>query len=220
MFREIGEAPIAIIEHRFTPAIAHMGENGRFNVGFLAFKRSPQGLACLRWWREKCVEWCKDVPEGDRYADQKYLDQWPALFPECKIVTHEGANVGPWNVGRYAVGARGGHVYVDDVPLIFYHFHGMKNVVPFVFDPQLARYAALLSPGLRREVYRPYLAALHRAEETLARSSPRARPSLGSIRLKAPAGQGRLDEWRKKARAVAAGTLRGRLIWSVRGRAV
>jgi hypothetical protein len=220
IFEEIGEAPVAIIEHRYPPAIAHLADAGKFNVGFLSFRRSEVALACLRWWREKCVEWCRDEPDGERYADQKYLDQWPSLFPDCRQIAHEGANVAPWNVGRFAMSLRQGRVYVDDVPLIFYHFHGLKSLTPFIFDPQLQRYAAQLSPVLRKDVYGPYLAALHRAEQTLARRAPRGARTLGSIRASAAARRSFVDEWRRKASDVLRGTLRGRLIYAVRGRLV
>jgi hypothetical protein len=217
IFREIGDASIAIIGHRFGPELAHLAVNGKFNVGFLLFRRTPSGLACLRWWRQKCVEWCKDELDGDRYADQKYLDVWQSMFEGCVEIAHEGANVAPWNVGRYAVSLRDGRAQVGNVPLIFYHFHGLKRVAPFVFDPQLARYAVKPSSALRRIVYGPYLAALDRAERALARAVPDHRHRLTSIRTPGPAASRPAVQWRRMARAIVGGTLRGQLIYAVHG---
>ena len=34
----------------------------------------------LKWWQEKCIDWCHDYPDNGRLGDQKYLDEWPKLF--------------------------------------------------------------------------------------------------------------------------------------------
>ena len=44
----------------------------------------PDGIAVIRWWRERCIEWCHDVVDGDRFADQGYLDSFPRLFPRVR----------------------------------------------------------------------------------------------------------------------------------------
>jgi hypothetical protein len=174
IFDEIGDASIAVIGHRFGPELDHLNIYGRYNVGFLAFRRTEPGLACLNWWRERCIEWCKAELDGDRYADQKYLDRWQEMFPRDWIeVFHPGANVAPWNVAHCALGVRDGRVFAGDVPLVFYHFHGVKKLAPAVFDPQLARYQTAPSASMRTLLYAPYLAALERAE-AVVRSLPGA----------------------------------------------
>src|SRR5882672_2283877 len=60
IFREIGAASVAIIPHRFPKVLEHHAAHGRYNVGFLYFRRDPDGLRCLDWWRQKCIDWCYD----------------------------------------------------------------------------------------------------------------------------------------------------------------
>jgi hypothetical protein len=68
---EMGGNSIAIVAHRFAPRFRQLEELGRFNVGWLAFRRDAQGLGAIDWWRERCIEWCYDRVEGGRFADQK-----------------------------------------------------------------------------------------------------------------------------------------------------
>ena len=124
IFSEIGYNSIAIIEHRFTPRLQHLEVNGRFCVEWVSFRRDDEGMACLSRWRDQCIEWCYHSLEGDRMGDQKYLDEWPNLYPNCHIIQHGGAGIAPWNYSQYdiCVGPNG-NISVNKVPLIFYHFH-------------------------------------------------------------------------------------------------
>jgi hypothetical protein len=160
VFKEISGSSISIIEHRFAPHVEEFLENGRFNVGFLSFRNDEEGRRCLQTWRSQCIAWCYDRVEADRFADQKYLDVWPEEFHSVKIVEHKGANVAPWNIGRYTLSERQGHAYVDELPLVFYHFHSLKRRRPWLFDPSFAAYGIRRGYNLIRSVYRPYVQML------------------------------------------------------------
>ena len=168
LFDEIGQHSVAIIPHRFSPHLRHMEANGLYNVGWVSFRRDASGLSCLRWWRERCLEWCRDVAESTRYADQKYLDEWPSRFPGVHIVAHPGANLAPWNLGNSRLQYRDGRVWVDDRPLIFFHFQGVKPIGSWLFDTNLAGYAQRSSRLLRRHIYVPYLQTILQTERVLA----------------------------------------------------
>lgn len=157
---EIGPASIAIISHRYPSYLRDMEEYGVYNVGMLAFRRDTHGLACLHWWLDRCIEWCYDRLEGDRYADQKYLEQWPKLFGGMVVLEHKGVNVAPWNMMNYQFRLVNGRVFVDDQPLILFHFHGFKQRRPWLFDTHTARYATRPSAVARARVFRPYIEAL------------------------------------------------------------
>ncbi len=162
LYAEIGDASIAIVEHRFPEALQRLEEYGRFNVGWVSFRRGAEARACLERWREQCLEWCYDQVEPTRFGDQKYLDEWPSRYAGLRVLRHAGANLAPWNVARYDVGESAGRVRVDGAPLVFYHFHGLSYVRPGPFRSGLAPYAAAMTPVLRRHVYRPYIGALLR----------------------------------------------------------
>src|SRR5207247_1959960 len=128
---------------------------GLFNVGLLVFRRDANSLSALTWWRERCLEWCRAVPEGDRFGDQKYLDRWPSEFPGVAVASHPGIGVAPWNVMNYEVSASGDSLLVDGQPMIFYHFHNFHLINARVADPGLENYGGRLTPSLRK-IYRAY----------------------------------------------------------------
>src|SRR5262249_28408048 len=112
---------------------------------------------CLRWWRQRCLEWCYDRLEDGKFADQKYLDDWPSRFPGVVVLRHKGANLAPWNVARYKIRRHKGTVLIDSDPLICYHFHSLKIVTPHLFDLSLGIYEARLGRVLQDDIYLPYL---------------------------------------------------------------
>lgn len=172
---EIADAPIAVVEHRFPDTLGHLAEYGRFNVGWVSFRRGAEASSCLERWREQCLEWCYDRVEPTRFGDQKYLDEWPERYPGLRIVQHKGANLAPWNLDRFDIDVIEGRVRVDGAPLVFYHFHGLSYVRPGPFRSGLAPYAAVMTPVLRRHVYRPYLGALLRHDRRTGLSFRRNR---------------------------------------------
>lgn len=159
VFDEIGDASIVIIEHRFPPALKHLEVQGRFCVEWVSFRRDEQGLACLAHWRDQCIEWCFHQLEQDRMGDQKYLDQWPGKYCNLHILQHLGAGVAPWNYSQYHFGRDGeGQITVDDVPLVFYHFHQFQLLSNGRFDRLSDAYRAMGPEPL--EVYEVYEVAL------------------------------------------------------------
>jgi hypothetical protein len=156
LFEEIGDSAVAIIPHRFPPANTRFERFGIFNVGWLTFRRCDAALACLHWWRERCLEWCFDREEPSRFADQKYLDDWPSRFESVHIIRHKGANVASWNLANYAMTARDGQVFVDDEPLIFFHFHHFKRRRRWLFETDFAPHGARLNRVLKECIFTPY----------------------------------------------------------------
>lgn len=173
---ERADGAVGIIEHRFPERLKHCESHGVYNVGWITFLRDRRGLACLDDWRLKCVEWCYDREEDGRYADQKYLDQWPARFDGVVVLRHAGANVALWNLERWRIDERSGTVTVDDEPLLFYHFHGVSAVTPWLFHTFAAAYSLRLGPVVRRLIYMPYLRVWR---DVMTDLPPRPRTSSG-----------------------------------------
>lgn len=119
-YEELGNNSILVFEHGISPIEEE--RHGRFNVGYLSWRSDETGLACLRWWRDRCIEWCFDRIENGKFADQKYLDQWPILFKPTIISKQTARALAPWNVERYRVTYRRG----KPVNLILFHFHGLR----------------------------------------------------------------------------------------------
>lgn len=167
LFDEIGMHSIAIVEHRFPAHLRHLEKHGIYNVGWLSFKRDEHALACLQWWREQCFEWCYDRVEDGRFADQKYLDTWPDRFPGVVVLRHKGANLAPWNISNYMVREDSGRIWVDEQPLIFFHFHGLKKLNAWLYNHNLAVYSVRISSSVLRSIYAPYIATLSNVSQEL-----------------------------------------------------
>jgi hypothetical protein len=203
----LGDAAVGITPHRLAPRVPRkFARYGRYNVGWLSFRRTPEGRACLAWWREQCLAWCFDRVEGDRYADQKYLEQFEHRFSGVRSIDLKGANLAPWNVAQYELAARDGAVRVDAEPLVFFHFQGVAAVRPGVYDSNLHSYRAPLTPALRELVYQPYLLELARCEREVAALGGSAGASLR--RPSSIPGRVRhaLGRWASAAIATARGT--------------
>ncbi|MFI5335186.1 MAG: FkbM family methyltransferase [Opitutales bacterium] len=164
MFSALGQNSISIVAHRFAEEITHFAENGTYNVGWLSFRRDASGLACLQWWRDRCLEWCFLRHEDGRYADQKYLDQWPQLFSGVVVIPLKGANLAMWNMANHELKASSGRVTVDNEPLIFFHFHGLQRQQPWLFSLNAGFYRARLNREMQWNIIVPYLSAVLRAE--------------------------------------------------------
>jgi hypothetical protein len=171
IFGELGNAAFAIIPHRYTSAVEHMRKYGIYNVGWVGVRNDADGMAAVRWWREKCIEWCYDYVDGERFADQGYLQELLARFSRVNVIENIGANLAPWNIGNYRVEFRDGKVLIDSTyPLIFFHFQGFKREMGcFIFNSHRL-YRAPFSKLVRDHVYRPYVDELLAIEHTVGSS--------------------------------------------------
>ena len=136
-------------------------------MGWISFRRDETGLACLKRWRNQCIEWCYDKVDNGRFGDQKYLDNWSTSFNNVKIIQHLGANLAPWNLDNYTLSEKGGYVFVNDYRLLFFHFHGFYAINKLVYNTNLGAYGIKLTAITRRSVFRPYIRTLFNiAEQT------------------------------------------------------
>jgi hypothetical protein len=165
--REMEGASILLTEHRFPPELHRLAIHGRFNGGFVMFRGDAVGLSAVRFWCERVREWCADRVEGERRSNQKYLEELPSHFSSVKVSQHPGVNVAPWNVGRHEFSLREGGVHVDGQPLVFYHFHRLRALRPWLFDSALAPYRAQATAAVKRHIYAPYLQELWEIQEWL-----------------------------------------------------
>ncbi len=184
LFKEMGSKSIAIIANRFPLRLKFMESVGIYNVGWLSFRRDENGLACLQRWREQCLDWCYRRGEEGRFADQKYLDEWPSRFQNVVVLEHKGANVALWNIDNYRLHAqREESLLVDDQPLIFYHFHALKRIKAWLYDPYWRKYNTVPPKLLRQRVYATYIQKLSALEQQ-AMSSVGLQAGLGNHKSK------------------------------------
>jgi hypothetical protein len=155
--QEVASSSVALSPHRFSERHAARIRYGEFNAGWLSVSGDAEGRRFIDWWKDRCIEWCRMVVEDTRFADQKYLDQVPGLFPRAVQVSHPGANLAPWNVDGYRIDLTRHGVRVEGRPLVFFHFHGFKRMLLGFYDSGLHEYGAKLTAATRRGIYRLYL---------------------------------------------------------------
>src|SRR3989344_4702955 len=158
VWQEFNGSSIYTVEHRFPPGQENrMYTSGRFNVGFQIFRRDRQGLACLRRWRQQCLDWCYWRLEDGKLGDQLYLSEWPRLYSRLVISQNLGVTTAPWNIGQYSISLQNDKPYIGNDELIFYHFHQLKISRPLKFDFASGYY---LSRDVKKYIYTPYIREL------------------------------------------------------------
>ncbi|MDF2546533.1 MAG: hypothetical protein K0R93_1431 [Anaerosolibacter sp.] len=160
IFENQGKCSVLLSDHDYPDDVKEHSERmvGKVNSGFVSFIRNENGIACLKWWKIRCIEWCYDRIEPNRFSDQKYLEEAPHLFEGiCYIKTH-GVNIAPWNEKKYTVSLRNNEICVNNDRLIMYHFGGFrlrnKNEYSLALDGHNEPIAL---------IYEPYTQALREA---------------------------------------------------------
>ena len=155
---EAGDSSVVITEQNISEEAA--ARYGRYCVQYMTFKNDEDGLGALTWWRDKCLDWCFQIMEPTRYADQKYIDEFPKRWKNVCVLKNLGAGVAPWNMHRYAYSDNSLSFEGNEWPLVFFHMHGVivsikdkvltahshhfalnKDVIRLFFEP----YAALMT---------------------------------------------------------------------------
>jgi hypothetical protein len=140
-------AHVLITRHAYSPEYDQSALSGIYCVQFVTFRNSPKGRAVMRWWQERCIEWCFNRVEDGKFGDQKYLDDWPERFPGAvHVLRREELALGPWNANRFIR---------DDAFLpVFFHFHGLR----VVSERRLLLYAMYRLTAHARRPYALYAA--------------------------------------------------------------
>lgn len=116
---------------------------GAYNLGFIAVRRTGDGLAFARWWSEHVRRHCYIDFENGLFTDQRWIDLAPSLFPAVTVVRDPGWNVAYWNVTQRVLEKREDGYYAGGEPLRFFHFSG--------FDPHQPRRLSKFQTRLRPE---------------------------------------------------------------------
>ena len=175
-FEFLQQSPIFITAHGFAPRVIAQGRGtGMFNVSFQGFRNDLVGTACLEQWRRQCLDWClhKIDNANQRYADQRYLDSWPTDFADkIQILNPPEWGLAPWNLGRFQLGLTDHRPTVENHPLRFFHFHGIRWITPTIAADRLWVYHYKPTSVVLEHIYAPYLVALSKAEQDVRQGIP------------------------------------------------
>ena len=170
LFALLDTHSVLITPHNYSPELKGHEVYGLYNVSFQIFKNDKWGVNCLEHWRAQCIDWCYDRLEDGKFADQKYLDDWPYLFEGVLPINHKGIGVAPWNVASYSISRSGKHVFVDQEKLIFYHYQGLRIIGEKLFKHGLKDYMSAITEPIKQLIYKPYIKALLQQEVGTDRS--------------------------------------------------
>ncbi len=173
VFQELGQQSILLHEHRFSSSLMHLAEhNGKYNVGLLCFRNDTHGIHALRWWRERCLEWCFTRYEDGKLGDQMYLNDWKERFQKVVELQHIGGGLGPWNQEQYVFQKNiFGKTLVNELPVIFYHFHALRFVNPEIIIP-VDHLHYPMNLLVLEHCYVPYILALSNSLQVLKTVMP------------------------------------------------
>lgn len=126
---------VMMVPHRFPKRIEKLANKvGTYCVEFNCFRNTVEARKVLVDWHNKCLECCSNIGDGVHWGDQKYMDEWPTLFPQfIHVCLNPGAGVAPWNIELYENYNQPDNsiLYRDNesrIPMIFYHFQSIKNL--------------------------------------------------------------------------------------------
>lgn len=108
----------------------HMLAGGIINGGFTAYRRGPQTLDFLSWWKARMTEYCYQGKKG-LFVDQLWLNLVPGYFDKSFLVRDVGYNVAYWNLEGRKISLSGdGYVVNGESKLVFFHYSGYKLSQP------------------------------------------------------------------------------------------
>ncbi|MFA6598971.1 MAG: glycosyl transferase [Ignavibacteriaceae bacterium] len=171
IFDELGDGSILLTEHRYSPEFvkSDFKKSGKYCVQFITFKNDERGLTALRWWRERCLEWCFAYYEDGKFGDQLYLEDWTERFEGVHVMQHLGGGLAGWNVQQYDFISKDGKYFgiekttQKEFEVIFYHFHYLL----FYSNGDIELGRRYLSPEVHNYFYKPYIQQLEKAKEII-----------------------------------------------------
>ena len=173
---DAAKASVLVTAQRLPLWLKRSERHGKFNVGLLSFQNDGVGRACLDEWRGRCLGRCHDGQEAGKYADQKYLDEWPERVGAALLVLpNAGVNLAPWNWAGVEItaetggadSAKGG-LRLEGEPLVIFHFARFRPIYGDWWWQSGQLDYGVMPRRLRRRIYSPYGRALLAARDELA----------------------------------------------------
>ncbi|WP_226666200.1 putative nucleotide-diphospho-sugar transferase [Metabacillus litoralis] len=169
IFKEWGEKSIYLCPQRDLDWVEE--KYGKFQAGLVGFKNDHNGREALKWWREKCIEWCFKESSQNRFGDQKYLDDLARFFPKVKISSHLGVDAAPWNTiynNDYEITKKEDRPYIENDPLIVFHF-ACLSIYNFSEFDLWSLNNLKIDTKIINYIYVPYLEAIRRKINELSK---------------------------------------------------
>ena len=155
--KELVKSDIVITPHFCTPlnddklqTEEDFLNSGLYNLGFIAVKKTSEGLEMINWWAERLLYKAYIDLRRGLFTDQIWINFVPLFFSNVKILTHPGYNMAYWNLHERSISIKTYEYYVNDqYPLVFYHFSGFNPLMPEVLSKYQNRFSLQDLPEIR-----------------------------------------------------------------------
>lgn len=165
---------VMMVPHRFTDRNLHLAEKvGTYCVEFNTFKNDRAGREVLSHWHDQCLECCSNLGDGIHWGDQKYMDEWPVIYPNnVHVCENLGAGIAPWNIDYYCffdekdktIGVKGDN---NVIPIVFYHFQSLFYLSEEVINTGIETRIKSVNYMMIDRIYRKYLVEIARKKKML-----------------------------------------------------
>ena len=126
---------IFLTEHNFSKNNEAKEIFGKYNAGFVAFKKDLNGFKALKWWTKKCIYRCQFKVTKHYFADQKYLNIFPKKFKKVSVLNKDIFNIAPWNSDNLKKNN------LNLSKIVFFHFQGLRFITNNIIQLGLSDYS-------------------------------------------------------------------------------
>ena len=137
---------------------------GIYNLGFIGMNNSQAAQSFLAWWQRRLRYQCVNQQDQGIFVDQKFVDLLPAFHENVAILRNHTLNVAYWNIEQRDLTQNGDRWFVDEQPLVFFHFSGANPRQPERLSKHTQRFQDGLAPALRN-LLDHYLAQLNKFQD-------------------------------------------------------
>lgn len=163
-------APLAMDGNR--PTDQTFLNAGIYNLGFLGLRADDTSKRMLDWWCEILKEHCLIDTKNGLFVDQLPMNLVPLYFDHVKVTRHKGLNVAYWNLHERVIHKeKEGKFYVNQDPLVFYHFSNFNPSLPDQLTGVGNRYHFSDYPVLK-ELFDDYINKRNKTNEKLYKTVP------------------------------------------------
>ena len=189
---------VMMVPHRFAEENVDLANKvGEYCIEFNCFKNDTHALKVLSHWHHRCLECCSNLGDGIHWGDQKYMDEWPVLFPDSvHVCNHLGAGIAQWNIASY-------HDYnqnnltikyknnVDTSLVVFYHFASLTYRSRKLIDTGIVFHNGMDDKTINA-LYRPYLVLIDEKKQWLCKKY-----GINILIKKHPSSKKRINLWHR-----------------------
>jgi len=152
---------VAYCKHNFTKNNLELSNKyGKYNGGFVYARFNKNGLIFLKKWSLLCKKWCEFDSKDGKFSDQKYLENLSLEIKDIKILNNPEINLAPWSLEGKKIQLKNKQIYVNNKRLIFFHFHGLRQITKNFYVLGLENYKFVISNKIKNILFKKYVTNL------------------------------------------------------------